>query len=274
MRRHFQRAHEDGGGLSFSASSSIHSARRKPCSMPWTQVFRRRRPRSVTADTEGFPRTSLCRMRRPGLSRSGSRRARRAQGDRRLGRAVRHGERDQPAGEAGAPDCAYRAAAGRRASPVGIERRGARHGDLLVLVRQRGPLFEAIIRALKNEDVAVAGADRLVLTEHIAVMDLMALADALLLPADDLALATVLRSPLFGFSDEDLFAIAWDRGRSRCARRWREGRRAEKICRCRGASRQTCRSGAARVAVRVLRAAARRRRRPAAFPRPARRRGE
>ena len=101
-----------------------------------------------------------------------------------------------------------------RGAPVGIERRAARYGDVLVLVRQRGPLFEAIIRALKNENVEVAGADRLVLTEHIAVMDLMALADALLLPADDLALATVLRSPLFGFTDDDLFAIAGDRGRS------------------------------------------------------------
>jgi ATP-dependent helicase/nuclease subunit A len=98
--------------------------------------------------------------------------------------------------------------------PVGTERRAARYGDILVLVRQRGELFEAIIRALKHENVEVAGADRLVLTEHIAVMDLMALADALLLPQDDLALATVLRSPLFGFEDEDLFAIAWDRGRS------------------------------------------------------------
>ena len=97
--------------------------------------------------------------------------------------------------------------------PVGIERRAARYGDVLVLVRQRGELFEAIIRALKHDDVDVAGADRLVLTEHIAVMDLMALADALLLPQDDLALATVLRSPLFGFEDEDLFALAWDRGR-------------------------------------------------------------
>jgi ATP-dependent helicase/nuclease subunit A len=96
--------------------------------------------------------------------------------------------------------------------PVGIERRPARYGDVLVLVRQRGPLFEAIIRALKNERVEVAGADRLVLTEHIAVMDLMALADALLLPADDLALASVLRSPLFGFSDGDLFAVAAERG--------------------------------------------------------------
>jgi ATP-dependent helicase/nuclease subunit A len=97
--------------------------------------------------------------------------------------------------------------------PVGIERRAARYGDILILVRQRGELFEAIIRALKNEHVEVAGADRLILTEHIAVMDLIALADALLLPQDDLALATVLRSPLFGLSDDDLFAVAYDRGR-------------------------------------------------------------
>jgi ATP-dependent helicase/nuclease subunit A len=98
--------------------------------------------------------------------------------------------------------------------PVGLDRRAARYGDVLVLVRQRGSLFEAIIRALKNEGVEVAGADRLVLTEHIAVMDLMALADALLLPHDDLALASVLRSPLFSFSDQELFDIAAYRGRN------------------------------------------------------------
>ena len=61
---------------------------------------------------------------------------------------------------------------------TGDERHAVRPGDILVLVRQRGPLFEAIIRALKNEGIDVAGADRLVLTEHIAVMDLLALADA------------------------------------------------------------------------------------------------
>jgi ATP-dependent helicase/nuclease subunit A len=95
---------------------------------------------------------------------------------------------------------------------IGNERRAVRYGDFLVLVRQRGELFEAIIRALKNENVEVAGADRLVLTEHIAVMDLMVLGDTLLLPEDDLALATVLRSPLFSFDEEDLFAIAINRG--------------------------------------------------------------
>lgn len=89
---------------------------------------------------------------------------------------------------------------------------GRRPGEVLILVNRRGTLFEAIIRALKNANVAVAGADRLVLTEHIAVMDLLVLADALLLPADDLALATVLKSPLFGLDEDDIFTLAHDRG--------------------------------------------------------------
>ena len=100
----------------------------------------------------------------------------------------------------------------RIAKHVALWRRQGRLAkDVLVLVRRRGVLFESIIRALKNEGVPVAGADRLVLTEHIAVMDLMVLADALLLPQDDLALATVLKSPLFGLDEDELFRLAWDR---------------------------------------------------------------
>ena len=89
--------------------------------------------------------------------------------------------------------------------------KGGKPGDVLILVRQRGGLFEQIIRALKEAGAPVAGADRMVLTEHIAIMDLIALADALLLPQDDLALASVLKSPLFGLTEEQLFDIAWDR---------------------------------------------------------------
>ena len=98
-----------------------------------------------------------------------------------------------------------------RGEPLGRERKPMTAGDVLVLVRSRGALFEAIIRALKDRRIAVAGADRLVLTEHIAVVDMMALADALLLPDDDLALAVALKSPLFGLDEEQLFALAWDR---------------------------------------------------------------
>lgn len=87
-------------------------------------------------------------------------------------------------------------------------RRRLRYGDILVLVRRREKTFDAIIQALKYAGIPVAGADRLKLTEHIAVIDLMNLADALLLPRDDLALAVALKSPLFGLNDDDLLQIA------------------------------------------------------------------
>ncbi|MDB5504649.1 MAG: helicase/exodeoxyribonuclease subunit, partial [Tardiphaga sp.] len=90
-------------------------------------------------------------------------------------------------------------------------RRALRYGDMLVLVRRRGKAFNAIIQALKHAGIPVAGADRLKLTEHIAIIDLMHLADALLLPQDDLALAVALKSPLFGLDDDDLFKLAWKR---------------------------------------------------------------
>lgn len=91
------------------------------------------------------------------------------------------------------------------------ERRPLRYGDMLILVRRRGNAFDAVIQALKHAGIPVAGADRLKLTEHIGIIDLMNLADALLLPQDDLALAVALKSPLFGLDDDDLFAIGWGR---------------------------------------------------------------
>jgi ATP-dependent helicase/nuclease subunit A len=91
------------------------------------------------------------------------------------------------------------------------DRRRLRYGDVLVLVRRRGNAFDAVIQALKHANIPVAGADRLKLTEHIAIIDLMNLADALLLPQDDLALAVALKSPLFGLTDDDLFELAWQR---------------------------------------------------------------
>jgi ATP-dependent helicase/nuclease subunit A len=91
------------------------------------------------------------------------------------------------------------------------DRRPLRYGDVLVLVRRRGNAFDAVIQALKHANIPVAGADRLKLTEHIAIIDLMNLADALLLPQDDLALAVALKSPLFGLTEDDLFKLAWQR---------------------------------------------------------------
>jgi len=111
--------------------------------------------------------------------------------------------------------------------PATEKPRRPHEGDIIVLVRSRGPLFEAILRELKRAGIAVAGADRLKLSEHIAVMDICALCDALLLPADDLALACALKSPLFGLNEEELFGIAHGReGTLRAALETAAGRNA------------------------------------------------
>ena len=112
--------------------------------------------------------------------------------------------------------------------------RTVKAGDILILVRRRDPFTTPMIRELKRLGVPVAGADRMKLTDQLAVQDLVALADLLLMPEDDLTLAVVLKSPLFGFDDDDLFdARAWPRrlavvgaasqGDGRCA--LRRGRR-------------------------------------------------
>jgi ATP-dependent helicase/nuclease subunit A len=101
---------------------------------------------------------------------------------------------------------------GERVYDTKLERfRPITAGDVLILVRTRNALFDAMIRALKQARVPVAGADRLDLLAHIAVMDLIAAGHAALLPQDDLTLAAVLKSPLIGFDDDDLLRLAPNR---------------------------------------------------------------
>jgi ATP-dependent helicase/nuclease subunit A len=89
--------------------------------------------------------------------------------------------------------------------------RPIRPGDIMVLVRRRTDFVTELVRALKERGVPVAGVDRMVLTEQLAVMDLMALADFLLLPDDDLTLATLLKGPLIGLTEEELFTLSHGR---------------------------------------------------------------
>jgi ATP-dependent helicase/nuclease subunit A len=95
-----------------------------------------------------------------------------------------------------------------------LEARGhpVRPGDVMVLVRRRNEFVGELLRALKQRGIPVAGADRLILTEQLAVQDLVALGRFLLLPEDDLTLATVLKGPFFGIDEETLFDLAYGRG--------------------------------------------------------------
>ena len=99
----------------------------------------------------------------------------------------------------------------RHREPLESRGRPVQAGDILVLVRRRDALVEELVRELKQRGVPVAGVDRMVLTEQIAVMDLVALGQFLLLPDDDLTLATVLKSPFVGLTEDELFALAHPR---------------------------------------------------------------
>ena len=96
--------------------------------------------------------------------------------------------------------------------PLGPRGRAVQANDVLILVQVRSVLFHEIIRALIREGIPTPGADRLAVTTHIGVLDMMALGDVLSNPADDLQLAALLRSPLFDVSEDELMAVARQRG--------------------------------------------------------------
>ena len=89
--------------------------------------------------------------------------------------------------------------------------RAVRPGDFLILVRRRSALFHEIIRECKAQGLPIAGADRLKVGAELAVRDLAALLSFLATPEDDLALATTLKSPLFGWSEAQLYDLAQGR---------------------------------------------------------------
>ena len=84
-------------------------------------------------------------------------------------------------------------------------------GDFLILVQRRSDLFAEIIRACKARNLPIAGADRLKLGAELAVKDISALLAFLATPEDDLSLAAVLRSPLCGWTQAELYALAYPR---------------------------------------------------------------
>jgi ATP-dependent helicase/nuclease subunit A len=89
--------------------------------------------------------------------------------------------------------------------------------DVLILVRSRGTLASLIVAALHDQRVEVAGLDRLRLNLPLVVQDLLACIRFVLAPQDDLNLASLLVSPLIGWSQQELF----DRAHRRPDRLWK-----------------------------------------------------
>ena len=91
--------------------------------------------------------------------------------------------------------------------------RAVEAGDILILFRTRSALFDILISELRKAGIPVAGADRLKLSENIAILDMMALVQFVLLPEDDYSLACVLKSPLVptALTEDQLFKLAHGR---------------------------------------------------------------
>lgn len=92
------------------------------------------------------------------------------------------------------------------------QNRPLRYKDFMVLVQRRNSFVEELVRECKNINVNIAGIDKIKLLEQIAIQDLIAVGQFLLLPTDDLTLATILKSPIFGLDDDDLFKLCYNRG--------------------------------------------------------------
>ena len=101
-------------------------------------------------------------------------------------------------------------------------RRRAGPGDVMVLVRKRRELAGLIVARLHAAGVPVAGVDRLRLGAPLAVRDLVAALRVAAQPLDDLSLASLLVSPLIGWSQEQLLEHAY---REKGTRLWDHLRR-------------------------------------------------
>ncbi len=96
-------------------------------------------------------------------------------------------------------------------------------GDIMILVQRRKEVFDQILSACKKKKLEIAGADLLRIDTELAVRDLVALLSFLALPEDSLSLAAALRSPIFGWSEQELYSLAQGRGKD--AYLWQELRR-------------------------------------------------
>lgn len=124
-------------------------------------------------------------------------------------------EDEEDSGEEGWIDSATRTVADRIARSVrqwidqGIDGEDIHPRDVMILVRKRTDLAGLLVSRLQSQGVPVAGVDRLQLKVPIAVQDLLAAARFALQPLDSLSLASLLVSPLMGWSHDQLIAHGW-----------------------------------------------------------------
>lgn len=83
--------------------------------------------------------------------------------------------------------------------------------DIMILFRKRDQLVKQVIKALEEHNLNVSGLDRINLKENMAVQDLLSIARFVINPDDDLNLASLLKSPIIGATEEELYYLASNR---------------------------------------------------------------
>ncbi len=85
--------------------------------------------------------------------------------------------------------------------------------DFMILVRKRDEFAFELINQLKSCNLSVDSMDRISLHDSLAARDLISIAKFALLPNDDLNLASMLKSPIIGISDPELYDISRQRNK-------------------------------------------------------------
>ncbi len=85
--------------------------------------------------------------------------------------------------------------------------RAINYGDIMILVRARKPIRE-YEHALRERNIPFISDKRGTLLDNLEIQDLEKLLDSLTTPFNNLAIAQVLKSPIFSASDEDLITLA------------------------------------------------------------------
>lgn len=92
------------------------------------------------------------------------------------------------------------------------QNRKIKAGDILILLQKRTTLMDEIVRILRKRNIPVAGVDKILLSDQLAIQDLIALTEFILQPKNDLNLANLIKSPLLDLQEEDLYKICVNRG--------------------------------------------------------------
>ncbi|CAK6553306.1 MAG: 3?-5? helicase subunit RecB of the DNA repair enzyme RecBCD (exonuclease V) [Candidatus Midichloria mitochondrii] len=85
--------------------------------------------------------------------------------------------------------------------------------DLMIILRKRGRIYNDICNALSRNQIPFVSCGSLFLKDKVTILDLLSLLKFILNQADDFNLANLLKSALFNFKEEDIFKIAFNRGK-------------------------------------------------------------